>query len=81
MNTPYCSFVTSTTTLEDRSTVHDVRCWTPDGMVTIAEPPSARCALELADALNAVRKAILDCGSDREVVQLSQRITNALTGE
>ena len=68
------SFHTSENQLEDGSTTHDVYYSTPYGQELVAEPPSQRCAEAVADALNLVRERLLDCGSDREVFALMQRL-------
>ena len=73
-------FVTSNT-LEDGSTVHGVGYRTPYGVEAVAEPPSQKCADELALALESVRRAYLDCGSDFAVSLLSMRIIRAIDGD
>ena len=68
-------FVTSNT-LEDGSTVHGVGYRTPWTVL-----PSQKCADELALALESVRRAYLDCGSDFAVSLLSMRIIRAIDGD
>ena len=74
-------FVAVFTPLEDGSSVCDVRYWTPYGTEVVAEPASAKCAMELALALEQVRRAYLDCGSDVAVSLLSIKLIRALTGD
>jgi hypothetical protein len=68
------NFLTAENTLEDGSTTHDVCYFTPYGKELVAEPPSEVCAKAIAECLNLVRSRFLDCGSDREVL----RLTNSL---
>ena len=74
-------FVVTHNTLEDGSTTHDVRYWTPYGTEVVAEPASGKCADELALALEHVRRAYLDCGSDVAVSLLSIKLIRALDGD
>ena len=71
-------FVVTSTMLEDGSTVHRVDYRTPYGAEAVAEPPSQKCADELTLALEHVRRAYLDCGSDLAVSLLSIRIIRAI---
>lgn len=74
-------FVVTHNTLEDGSTVHGVDYWTPYGSEPVAAPPSRKCADELALALEHVRRAYLDCGSDLAVSLLSIKLIRALDGD
>jgi hypothetical protein len=74
-------FVVTTSTLEDGSTVHGVDYRTPYGTEVVAEPASQKCADELALALEHVRRAYLDCGSDVAVSLLSIKLIRALDGD
>ena len=74
-------FVAVFTPLEDGSSVCDVRYLTPYGNEVVAEPPSEKCAMELALGLEQVRRAYLDCGSDVAVSLLSIKLIRALTGD
>ena len=71
-------FVAVFTPLEDGSSVHDVRYLTPYGNEIVAEPASEKCAMEMALALEHVRRAYLDCGSDLAVSLLSIKLIRAL---
>ena len=65
--------------LEDGSSVHDVRYLTPYGNEIVAEPASEKCAMEMALALEHVRRAYLDCGSDVAISLLSDKLFHALS--
>lgn len=72
------TFHVSENTLEDGSSTFDVYLSSPYGQELVAEPPSQECAVEMAEALNRVLNAFLDCGSDREVLRLAARLQEAL---
>jgi hypothetical protein len=74
-------FVVTHNMLEDGSTTHDVRYRTHYGTEFVANPPSGKCAEELALALEHVRRAYLDCGSDVAVSLLSIKLIRALDGD
>ena len=58
-------------TLDDKSKVFDVYFCSPNGQELICNAPTEQTATELNSALNAIRDRFLDCGSDREVVNLA----------
>jgi len=72
-------FITTHDTLDDDSIVHNVHYLTPYGTEVVAEPASGKCADELALALEHVRRAYLDCGSDVAVSLLSDKLFHALS--
>lgn len=73
-------FITTHDTLDGGSIVHNVHYLTPYGSEPVAAPPSRKCADELALALEHVRHAYLDCGSDVAVSLLSIKLIRALEG-
>lgn len=72
-------FVVVSTVLGDGSVVHDVEVHADDGTTQhLAWCPAERCAQELARTLGMVTKAILDQGSDHDVVKVASAVRNAL---
>lgn len=68
------TFHTSENTLDDGSKTYDVYFSSSYGQELIAEPPSLAAAEFLAEALNAIRTEILNCGSDREAENIARLV-------
>lgn len=72
-------FVAVSTVLGDSSVVHDVEVHADEGeTLHLAWCPSERCAKELTRTLGMVTKAILDQGSDHDVIKVASAVRNAL---